>query len=113
MAETAERVCVGCGDTDEVARLDVCDICRRYFVPTAPIAPLDAASPRASARTSTTPAEMMTTTIHPTADLIPTTARTPLTTRLRRLRRSDVIHSARATVRCRSPPTTSAVSIRW
>jgi hypothetical protein len=26
-----ERVCVGCGDTEEEARLEPCAICRRFF----------------------------------------------------------------------------------
>lgn len=26
-----ERVCVGCGDTEEQARLEPCTICRRFF----------------------------------------------------------------------------------
>jgi hypothetical protein len=26
-----ERVCIGCGDTDEQAVLEACSICRRFF----------------------------------------------------------------------------------
>ena len=33
MTEAAERVCVGCGDTEEVALLERCAICTRYFCP--------------------------------------------------------------------------------
>jgi hypothetical protein len=31
MTETQQRVCVGCGDTEEVVRLEPCSICRRFF----------------------------------------------------------------------------------
>ena len=31
MSSTAERVCVGCGNTEDKARLDRCGICFRYF----------------------------------------------------------------------------------
>ena len=31
MSSTYERCCVGCGSSDEVARLDRCPICSRYF----------------------------------------------------------------------------------
>ena len=31
MAEIHERLCVGCGDTDEASRLEVCGVCRRFF----------------------------------------------------------------------------------
>jgi hypothetical protein len=31
MTESAERVCVGCGDTEEAARLELCSICSRHF----------------------------------------------------------------------------------
>lgn len=31
MADIQERVCVGCGDTEEQARLENCSICRRPF----------------------------------------------------------------------------------
>lgn len=31
MMDMPERVCVGCGDTEDAARLDVCGICRRFF----------------------------------------------------------------------------------
>jgi hypothetical protein len=31
MAEFQERTCVGCGDTDAMARLEPCSICRRAF----------------------------------------------------------------------------------
>ena len=31
MTEMIERVCVGCGDTEETARLEPCAICRRFF----------------------------------------------------------------------------------
>ena len=33
MAETSERVCVGCGDTEELAHLERCPICNRWFCP--------------------------------------------------------------------------------
>ena len=33
MTEMQERVCVGCGDSEELARLDACSICRRPFCP--------------------------------------------------------------------------------
>lgn len=33
MTEIPERVCVGCGDTEEMARLDACTICRKPFCP--------------------------------------------------------------------------------
>ncbi len=33
MTEIAERVCVGCGDSEEQARLETCSICRRAFCP--------------------------------------------------------------------------------
>ncbi|HET7712095.1 MAG TPA: hypothetical protein VFL80_09225 [Thermoanaerobaculia bacterium] len=28
-----DRACVGCGDTEEMARLEHCVVCRRYFCP--------------------------------------------------------------------------------
>jgi hypothetical protein len=28
-----ERVCVGCGDTEELAHLERCTMCTRYFCP--------------------------------------------------------------------------------
>lgn len=31
MRESGERVCVGCGDTEEVARLEPCPLCGRFF----------------------------------------------------------------------------------
>lgn len=31
MSSTAERICVGCGDTEEKARLERCGVCFRYF----------------------------------------------------------------------------------
>ncbi|HET7433768.1 MAG TPA: hypothetical protein VFN10_03545 [Thermoanaerobaculia bacterium] len=31
MSEIAPRVCVGCGDSEEVARLESCSICRKAF----------------------------------------------------------------------------------
>ncbi|HXG59157.1 MAG TPA: hypothetical protein VNL91_09050 [Thermoanaerobaculia bacterium] len=31
MAFEAERVCVGCGDTEDMARLERCPICAKYF----------------------------------------------------------------------------------
>jgi len=31
--EGPERVCVGCGDTEELARLETCTICRKPFCP--------------------------------------------------------------------------------
>jgi hypothetical protein len=31
MAELHERTCVGCGDTEERARLESCAICRRFY----------------------------------------------------------------------------------
>lgn len=33
MTGTAERVCVGCGDTEEMAHLEMCSVCARYFCP--------------------------------------------------------------------------------
>lgn len=33
MAETFERVCAGCGDTEDMAHLEPCHICYRYFCP--------------------------------------------------------------------------------
>ena len=33
MSTTPERVCVGCGETEETARLDLCTVCGRYFCP--------------------------------------------------------------------------------
>jgi hypothetical protein len=33
MSATGERVCVGCGDTEEMARLERCQICNRSFCP--------------------------------------------------------------------------------
>ena len=31
--EAPERVCIGCGDTEELARLETCTICRKAFCP--------------------------------------------------------------------------------
>ena len=31
MTESRERVCVGCGNTDEMARLEPCTICNGFF----------------------------------------------------------------------------------
>jgi hypothetical protein len=31
MADELERICVGCGDTEALARLEPCTICRRTF----------------------------------------------------------------------------------
>ena len=31
MADFQERTCVGCGDTEALARLEPCSICRRLF----------------------------------------------------------------------------------
>ena len=31
MAATSERVCVGCGDTEEMSHLEVCALCNRFF----------------------------------------------------------------------------------
>jgi hypothetical protein len=31
MTQTAERACVGCGDTEEKVRLEPCQICTRWF----------------------------------------------------------------------------------
>ena len=31
MIEPGERVCVGCGDSEEVTRLEQCQICMRFF----------------------------------------------------------------------------------
>ena len=31
MNEAAERVCVGCGDSEEKTRLELCQICQRWF----------------------------------------------------------------------------------
>jgi hypothetical protein len=31
MTEERERVCVGCGDSGEVVRLEPCQICSRWF----------------------------------------------------------------------------------
>jgi hypothetical protein len=33
MAEIGDRVCVGCGDSEENARLETCGMCRRLFCP--------------------------------------------------------------------------------
>jgi hypothetical protein len=33
MPETTERVCVKCGQTDEQARLEQCQVCNRFFCP--------------------------------------------------------------------------------
>jgi hypothetical protein len=33
MTEARERVCVGCGDSEEQARLESCPICNRAFCP--------------------------------------------------------------------------------
>jgi hypothetical protein len=33
MTATSERVCVGCGDTEEMAHLEVCTLCNRFFCP--------------------------------------------------------------------------------
>lgn len=33
MAEAQERVCVGCGHTEELAHLEQCNICNRFFCP--------------------------------------------------------------------------------
>jgi hypothetical protein len=33
MAETYERVCVGCGAVEETVHLEPCVICGRYFCP--------------------------------------------------------------------------------
>lgn len=33
MSSTEERVCVGCGLTEEKARLERCGICARHFCP--------------------------------------------------------------------------------
>jgi hypothetical protein len=33
MADVHERVCVGCGTTEELARLEQCHICARFFCP--------------------------------------------------------------------------------
>lgn len=33
MTETPERVCKTCGDTEEMARLETCGICRASFCP--------------------------------------------------------------------------------
>jgi hypothetical protein len=33
MAEQGERVCIGCGDSDEMARLERCSICLKTFCP--------------------------------------------------------------------------------
>jgi hypothetical protein len=31
MTESAERVCSGCGDSEETVRLEQCHICNRWF----------------------------------------------------------------------------------
>ena len=31
MAESSERVCVGCGDTEDQAHLEHCPICMRWY----------------------------------------------------------------------------------
>jgi hypothetical protein len=31
MAELFERICVGCGDTEETSHLETCGNCRRYY----------------------------------------------------------------------------------
>lgn len=31
MRESGERVCIGCGDTEEVARLEPCPLCGKFF----------------------------------------------------------------------------------
>lgn len=33
MTGIPDRVCVGCGDTEEMARLEICGICRSTFCP--------------------------------------------------------------------------------
>ncbi|HEX2059521.1 MAG TPA: hypothetical protein VHK90_02165 [Thermoanaerobaculia bacterium] len=33
MTDIHERICVGCGDTEEMARLENCSICRRWYCP--------------------------------------------------------------------------------
>jgi hypothetical protein len=33
MAEFQERVCVGCGDSEEKAHLESCGMCRRHYCP--------------------------------------------------------------------------------
>lgn len=33
MSSTDERICVGCADTEELARLERCHICDKYFCP--------------------------------------------------------------------------------
>lgn len=33
MSEIQEQVCVGCGDTAEQARLELCGVCRKSFCP--------------------------------------------------------------------------------
>ena len=33
MDTTSERVCVGCGDTEEMAHLERCQMCNRFFCP--------------------------------------------------------------------------------
>ncbi len=33
MSEIQEKVCVGCGDTEEQARLEMCGMCRKSFCP--------------------------------------------------------------------------------
>lgn len=33
MTEFQERVCVGCGDSEEVVRLELCGVCRKNFCP--------------------------------------------------------------------------------
>jgi hypothetical protein len=31
MTESPERVCVGCNDTEEMAHLEMCSICNRFY----------------------------------------------------------------------------------
>jgi hypothetical protein len=33
MSSNPEKQCIGCGDTDEMARLERCGICMRFFCP--------------------------------------------------------------------------------
>jgi hypothetical protein len=33
MSEIQERVCIGCGDNEEQARLETCGVCRKPFCP--------------------------------------------------------------------------------
>ncbi|HWW61650.1 MAG TPA: hypothetical protein VN181_09800 [Thermoanaerobaculia bacterium] len=33
MSSTQERVCVGCGETEDTAHLEACTLCNRFFCP--------------------------------------------------------------------------------